>query len=182
MQALVVGYGTLLARESLALSLGAGAVASKRFVPVWIEGYRRLFDIRPPYYRGAAASPFEAALNLRSAPGERCNGAVFLCTLDELERLDRRELGYERIVVPLRTFESGQPFGRAFAYVAAADSPWIERDPHALAPLPRDLEWARAGALALGEEFAAQFELTTFLADGRTPLAQARGQPSQRDR
>lgn len=180
MQALVVGYGTLLARESLALTLGASAVASKRFVPVWIDGYRRLFDVRPPYYRGAAPSAFEAALNLEPAPLARCNGAVFLCSLDELERLDRRERGYERVVVPLRAFESGQPFGRAFAYLAPADSPWVERDPRALAPLPRDLEWARAGALALGEEFAAQFELTTFLADGCTPLAQA--EASERDR
>ncbi len=180
MQALVVGYGTLLARESLALTLGQASAAAKRFVPVWIEGYRRLFDIRPPYYRAAVPSACEAALNLEPVAGARCNAVVFLCSLDELERLDRRERGYERIVVPLRAFESRQPFGRAFAYVAPADSPWIERDPRALAPLPRDLEWARAGALAQGDDFAAQFELTTFLADGSTPIAASA--PSQLDR
>jgi hypothetical protein len=171
MKALVAGYGTLLARESLARTLGEAAVRSKRFVPVWIDGYRRLFNVRPPYYRGAAPSAAEAAHNLEPAADARCNALAFLVSLDELAHLDERERGYERTAVALRTFEDSQPFGRAFAYLAPLTSPWIERDPARLQPLPRDLAWARSGAAALGPEFLAHFEATTFLADGRTPLA-----------
>jgi len=171
MRALVVGYGTLLSRESLALTLGDESASARRLVPVWIEGLRRLFNVRPPHYRGAEASAAEGALNLEPCEGARCNAAVFLCAPDELERLDRRERGYQRIVVALRTFEDGQPFGRAFAYLAPPSSPWIERDPRRLAPLPRDLAWARAGARQLGPAFAESFESTTYLADGRTPLS-----------
>jgi gamma-glutamylcyclotransferase (GGCT)/AIG2-like uncharacterized protein YtfP len=171
MKALVAGYGTLLSRESLARTLGEAAVQTKRFVPVWIEGHRRLFNVRPPYYRGTAPSAAEAAHNLEPAAGARCNAVVFLATLDELALLDDRERGYERTVVALHTFEDSQPFGRAFAYLAPPDSAWIERDPARLQPFPRDLDWSRAGAAALGPEFLAHFEATTFLADGRTPLA-----------
>lgn len=174
MKALVVGYGTLLSRESLALSLGAAALDERRFVPVWIDGYRRLFNVRPSFYRGAAPAAAEAALNLERADGARCNALAFLVSLDELAALDDRERGYERVVVPLRTFESAQPFGRAFAYIAPPDSPWIERDASRLLPLPRDLAWARSGARAVGPEFLAQFEATTFLADGRSSLEHAR--------
>lgn len=174
MKALVVGYGTLLSRESLALTLGAADVATRRLVPVWIEACRRLFNVRPSFYRGAIRSASEAALNIEPAAGSRCNGLAFLVSLDELALLDARERGYERVVVALRTFEGEQPFGRAFAYSAPADSPWIERDPSKLLPLPRDLAWARAGARAVSSEFIAQFEATTFLADGRTALERAR--------
>lgn len=170
MKALVVGYGTLLSRESLALTLGAED-ASRRLVPVWIDGYRRLFNVRPSFYRGATPSAAEAALNLEPAVDARCNALAFLVSLDELARLDARERGYERVVVALRTFEGAQPFGRAFAYIAPPDSPWIERDPSLLLPLPRDLAWARAGAREVGPEFFEHFEATTFLADGCSALA-----------
>lgn len=170
MKALVAAYGTLLSRESLALTLSHEATREKRFVPVWIAGFQRVFNVRPPYYRGAQASREEAAVNLEPLADARCNAAVFLASLEELARLDARERGYERVVVPLLSFETSQPFGQAFAYLAPASSPWIERDPRALAPLARDLEWARAGARELGAEFAREFERTTFLADGRTSL------------
>lgn len=174
MKALVAAYGTLLSRESLALTLSPAAAHEKRLVPVWIRGFQRLFNVRPPYYRGARASREEAALNLEPLADARCNAAVFLASLDELARLDARERGYERVVVPLLSFETSQPFGQAFAYLAPASSPWIERDPRALAPLERDLVWARAGARELGPEFAREFERTTFLADGCTSLEAAR--------
>lgn len=176
MQAILVGYGTLLSNASLVRTLGERAVEAKRFVPVVIEGFRRLYDLRPPMYEPSRVLGLEAqeaaAANIEPAPGERFNALAFAATLEEVDRLDEREYEYERIVVELASFESGRPFGRAFAYSSRPDAPWIERDPRRLLPRWRDVELARGGAYAVGRSFGELFDRTTYLADGRTLLAE----------
>jgi hypothetical protein len=165
----LIGYGTLLLRASLGTSIGQGKAAEKAMLPVVVEGYRRVFNIRPDHYtpskklmRGEEA----AAMNVEEAAGQRVNGVAFTTTLEDLAALDQREACYERHVVAVRAFEDGSVLGEGHIYVGC--EPWITRDPDRLMPLWRDVVWGRTGAYQLSEAFGAFFDETTFLGDGTT--------------
>ena len=56
--------------------------------------------------------------------------------------------------------------GEGWIYSSEPDARWIERDPAALLPLWRDVQWARAGAYQISPRFGAYFDRTTYLGDG----------------
>jgi hypothetical protein len=66
----------------------------------------------------------------------------------------------------------------------------IERDPAALLPLWRDVQWARAGAYQISPRFGTYCDRTTYLGDGATlvtaryqgHLAVPRGDPERTGR
>ncbi len=168
----LVGYGTLLHRGSLGHSIGSDAARSKAVVPVLVRDYRRLFNLRPTHYDTSfklSAEPIEnAAMNVEPAPGCDFNGLGFVVSLEELEALDARERYYERRVVPLYHFDTGELVGDGHLYTARLDAEWIERDPAKLMPLWRDIVWARHGAYAISTAFGTHYDETTYLADGTT--------------
>ena len=164
----IIGYGTLLLRASLGSSIGQSRATQKPLRPVTVDGYIRLFNIRPDHYPSSnkfGASDIErAAMNVEPSPDHSFNGVAFETTLEELESLDHREAPYERVVVPMRDFDSGEPDGEGHLYVGL--DPWITRDPTLLLPLWRDVVWGRTGAYELGEGFGERFDQTTYLGDG----------------
>ena len=168
----LVGYGTLLDRASLGHTIGGDASNKKAMVPVWVRGYRRLFNLRPTHYEPSFYSteaPIEAAaMNVEKDPGAEFNGLAFQVTLEELEVLDQRERYYLREVTPLLEFTSGKELGEGHLYAAERDAPWLERDPLKLLPKWRDIVLARRGSYAISREFGQAYDRTTFLADGRT--------------
>jgi len=176
MQTLLIGYGTLLSQASLGNTIGGNAASQKRFVPVVVQGYRRLFNLRPDHYEPSCvlgvAGVEAAAANVEPAVGERFNALAFPVSADELAQLDARERYYERVETAVATFGDERPFGAAFVYVSRPDARWIERDPMKLLPLWRDIELARGGAYGVGADFGAAYDRTTYLADGETLLAQ----------
>lgn len=174
MEPLLVGYGTLLNRASLGHSIGANAASDKPLRPVIVEGFRRLFDLRPDHYVPITSCKLgvpgieNAAMNVEPDPTARFNALAFPTTEVELAALDERERYYLRISRPVIDFASGETIGEGHFYAATADAPGIERDPSRLMPLWRDVVWAREGAYAISEAFGRMFDATTFLADGTT--------------
>jgi len=166
----VIGYGTLLLQASLGTSIRQNAAAAKHYVPVVVQGYRRLFNIRPDHYvpshKLATEAEEAAAMNIETAPAHHFNGLAFCVTAEELRALDRRECCYKRHQVSFSDFKSREILGEAAVYVGC--EPWIVRDPKRLMPLWRDIVWARHGAYQYGEAFGASFDETTYLADGAT--------------
>jgi hypothetical protein len=175
---LLVGYGTLLSRASVATTLGPEA-ETKPAIPVVVEGYRRLFNLRPTHYEPSyrrTPEPLEVgAMNVQRAPGFRFNGLAFSVSLRDLEALDERERYYERIWAPAERFPDGKALGEAFVYSAAPGSSWVEEDPALIQPHWRDIVLARGGAYAVGRSFGELFDATTYLADGKTLVVDAMG-------
>lgn len=171
MNSILVGYGTLLFRESLGHSIGSGAAGTKDVQPIVVHGYRRLFNLRPDHYLPLTSNRLgvpgieNAAANVEAAEGHYFNGLAIPVTRDELVQLDLRERYYERRTVEGLDFESGTSVGECHVYVGVAQE-YLVDDPQRLMPLWRDIVMARRGASAISEDFRRTFDSTTFVADG----------------
>jgi len=167
----LVGYGTLLSRESTAKTVGP-STSAKPFEPVVVTGFRRLFNLRPDHYHPSfhlIDEPLEVtAMNVMPWEGSWFNGLAFPVSPDELAALDTRERYYERVRVPILAFPGREPMGDAWVYSASPGAPAVLSPESGLRPQWEDLVMARAGAYAKGEEFGNMFDETTFLPDGNT--------------
>ena len=170
---LVVGYGTLLSRASVARTVGP-EVAERTFTPVVVPGFKRLFNLRPQHYEPSfrlSRDPVEvAAANVQRSPGSAFNGLAFGVSRDELSALDERERYYGRIQVTIQSFSDMRPLGSAFVYSAESGSPWVFSEDLQLRPRWEDVLLARSGAYRVGDAFGEMFDQTTFLADGKTRM------------
>ena len=168
---LLVGYGTLLSRESVADTVG-DAGQRKTFLPVVVPGFRRLFNLRPVHYAPSlirSQEPTEvAAMNVLPAEGAQFNGLAFPVSEADLVALDDRERYYERIRVPIISFPDGRPLGQAWTYSASREAPAVFPSSEGLLPHWRDVVMAREGAYSIGKDFGRMFDQTTFMADGCT--------------
>ncbi|MHC5036408.1 MAG: gamma-glutamylcyclotransferase family protein [Planctomycetota bacterium] len=174
---LIVGYGTLLLRESMSRTVGDAAGEGKELIPVIVKDFRRLYNYAPPHYTPAfriSEEPFErAAANIEPAQGGLFNGLAFAASEAEVEALDRRESEYDRVSVSLVHFETKEDIGKGEVYLCPPNLPSIIRDVRALLPHWRDIVYARVGAYRIGEAFGRTFDETTFMADGQTLVADA---------
>lgn len=171
-RAILVGYGTLLHTRSLGQSIGLDAARARSVRPVRVRGFQRLFNLRPDHYttsRKLSDDGIErAAMNVAASADHHFNGLAFEVDSAELVILDQRERYYRRVPVPLHDFATDDYMGEGHAYSCGDAAPWIERDCRKLMPLWRDIVWARTGAYAISPAFGAEFDATTYLANGRT--------------
>jgi hypothetical protein len=163
-------YGSLVNPESFAGTLGRQPA---EVMPVRIPGWRRRWSIHrdnlaaeKTFARadGGELPPWVIGLNLErdeDGEGPAPNGALIEISEGELERLDLRELRYDRVDVS-GTLAGGDGFDRIVAYTAkpehfAADPP---DGAVAMAPYLRAIE---AAFNALGEGEWELFLTTTGL-------------------
>jgi cation transport regulator ChaC len=100
------GYGSLVSPASAALTLGRRV---EEVTPVRLPGWRRRWSTyrdnnrsEKTFARSADGSipPFTLGLNIEPAPGEPGpNGVLIQATAEELDRLDLREMRYDRVDV-----------------------------------------------------------------------------------
>lgn len=164
----LVGYGTLLLQESLGDTIGQ----HKKYRPVIIQGYRRLFNLLPDHYQ-ADNRLFDdgretGAANIEAAEGAFFNGLAFEADANDLENLDKRERYYLRAQATYSDFETKEHLGLCHVYASPLDARWLQRNPLTLLPLWRDIVYARVGAYRISEAFGQMYDATTFLADGKT--------------
>ncbi|MEO6651155.1 MAG: gamma-glutamylcyclotransferase family protein [Ilumatobacteraceae bacterium] len=102
----VFGYGSLVAPESVATTIGRTVTPGDGFAPATLDDHERRWnygslrqraDWRGPY--GHVAGGIVISLGVVRAEGEQANGAVVRVTRAELARLDRRESDYDRVDV-----------------------------------------------------------------------------------
>lgn len=161
----IFGYGSLINTPSReATGRGRIDAVSARVSPAF--GHVRSWVAR-------SSSGF-TALGLRLAvPGEApssINGVVFPVDAESLPRFDRRESGYDRVVVPREMIEGVSwqglpPDGVIWAYVpksitAASAPPLFPDASHPLVQSYVDL--VLEGALEYGADFARELVATTF--------------------
>jgi cation transport regulator ChaC len=163
------GYGSLVSRGSIAETLGHDATPP---VPARLAGWRRRWSLVRDNARAEKGfAPIEGdrfdfclGLNLERAPGEPDdgwpNGALIEITAAELDRLDLRELRYDRVEVTDDVRPSAAEFDAVFTYVAKPEN-------HAAEPPPRSVvlaSYLRACEAAfeeLGEDELVNFARTT---------------------
>lgn len=169
---LLVGYGTLLSRQSVALTVDDSTLEELDPIPVIVNGYRRLFDIRPPHYEPSfrlSERPIEAgAMNVEPRSGASFNGLAFELSSSTLEAMDERESHYERVRIDIEAFRSRRELRTADVYSAPPSCELIRRDPQNLLPRWRDVVISRRAAYRISDEFGKTFDRTTYLADGET--------------
>ncbi len=170
-QNLLVGYGTLLSKRSVADTVGE-AGRTKPFVPVIVPNFCRLFNLRPEHYPPSfrrTSEPIEvAAMNVLPSEGSHFNGLAFPVSETDLMALDKRERYYQRVRIPITSFSDNQPLGNAWVYSAGPEAPAVFDSSVGLLPHWRDVVLARQGAYSHGNAFGSMFDETTFMADGRT--------------
>jgi hypothetical protein len=152
---ILTGYGTLLLQESLGNTIGKDGAESKKYKPIIIKNYKRLFNLLPEHY---------------VADNRMFNGLCFEADAADLGNLDKRERYYKRSIVPYFDFYTGEELGLCNVYESPLDATWLCRDSSKLLPLWRDIVYARVGAYRIGEAFGKMYDATTFLADGKTLL------------
>jgi cation transport regulator ChaC len=124
----VFAYGSLVAPDSLERTLGR-AVATVG--PATLRGWKRRWSQCRDNLRcektfaiesGGAVPPFVLGLNVEpdGLPEEAPNGVLIEIAGDELERLDERELRYDRVDVT-ENAESEQGFDRVWTYTAKSE-------------------------------------------------------------
>lgn len=167
-KAVIVGFGTLLLQESLGDTVGS----KKKFRPIIVKNYRRLFNLLPDHYEADNRLRNDyseiGAANIEPAEGFQFNGLSFEANVSDLENLDARERYYKRSVVPYFDFETGEDLGMCHVYESPLDARWLVRNTAKLLPLWRDIVYARVGAYRISEAFGKMYDATTYLADGKT--------------
>lgn len=168
----MVGFGTLLLQESLGDTVGKNGANNKKFTPIIIKNYRRLFNLLPDHYEADNRLRMDnteiGAANIEPAPGLFFNGLSFEANADDLENLDKRERYYKRSTTPYFDFESGEELGICHVYESPLDARWLLRNTDQLLPLWRDIVYARVGAYRISQAFGEMYDATTYLADGKT--------------
>jgi cation transport regulator ChaC len=177
----VFAYGSLVSRASVAETLGHDATPP---APARLSGWRRRWSLVRDNARAEKGfapiegDPFEFCLGLNlerasdAGPGEWPNGALIELTATELERLDIRELRYDRVEVTEQVRSAGAAGLDAVFTYRAKSANYAPRPPRRAVVLASYLRACEAAFEELGPD-----ELVTF---GRTtgpvpvPVVEAR--------
>lgn len=154
----VFGYGSLLNRESLLLTVPS----ARNIRPAYIKGFKRVFNKHSETRkRDDARSPY-VALNIVKSPDQRVNGVVFEMDEVDFNDLVKREKGYDLVQVEIIDLDTEEEIGEAGAFVAKVDN--VRVNVLDLAQLDY-IETCIDGAKELGETFYEEFISTTFIGE-----------------
>jgi hypothetical protein len=166
-QVAMFGYGSLLLRRSMELTLGYPY--TDICVSCALAGWRRSFDIIMPnrsFYELAAGVEFIPQhiiyLNVRRSNQDIVNGLLYILDLEQIEAFDQREWAYDRHVITSEL--RGVTLSGGEAYVYAAKPEWLlnpESTRERAALRASYLEIIEDGLKELGQEFRTQYEKST---------------------
>ena len=162
------GYGSLLLQSSFERTLGSPYTGG--VVAATLPGWKRLWSVSTPndgfryYSEGAIVVP-ERILYLNVEHDADCvlNGLVYVVSPDALERFDRREHVYDRVLVNDQ-LSGWRPDFPVYLYTAKPEARVVAGDgshPSRLALRLSYLETIRRGLALCSEEFRAQFSRST---------------------
>jgi hypothetical protein len=162
-QVAIVGYGSLVNRESIGRSLGQNYDGP--LVPITLHGFQRDLSAVMPnrdfaYWAGGQLVKPDgiAYYNLRRADAS-VRAVLFFVPESALPAFDHRERIYDRVDVT-GWFTGATIAARVYAYVAKPEYR-AENFRGAVAIRRSYLQIVRAAIFSLGPTFAAQFEATT---------------------
>jgi cation transport regulator ChaC len=164
----VFGYGSLADPASAAITLGRPVPPP---LPARLRGWRRRWSIARDNLRvektfarepGGELPPWILGLNLERDPdgeGEPPNGVLVELGDDEFDRLDLREMRYDRVEVTGEA-EGGEDFELVVAYVTKPEH-FAPQPPEGAVVMRSYLETVERAFAALGEGQLSAFRRTT---------------------
>lgn len=160
----VFGYGSLASPASAALSLGrpvepAAVVRLAGWWRRWTAYRDNLASEKTFALPDGSVPPFVVGLNIERDPGcEGANGVLIEVTEAEADRLDLREMRYDRVDVTADVDAAG--FDRVIAYTAKASHHAPEPPPGAIV-IAEYVRTVEAAFAALGAAELAAYEATS---------------------
>lgn len=165
------GYGSLVARESLARTLEREVAG---VLPAELRGWRRRWSLLRDNHSAektfaladGSLPDFILSLNIETEAEDEAgpvNGALVELTEGELERLDRRELRYDRVEVTdaIAMPGGGEPPGAVWTYTAKRPQHFAATPPPGSVIIARYVGVVEEGFEALGPGELDRFRLTT---------------------
>lgn len=174
---LIFAYGSLVNYESARRHLSSNALESRR--PALAFGLIRLFDRDMPISRSSTwGIPWDVKsrgmlnVQLTHRPQDYVNGILIEVPIDELKPLCSREIGYDLVPVAVSVWHNRflmkqADYEIAWTFCAPKNSFWTNGS---LNPRPGYYELSRDSAKQYGDLFSSLWFLTTFCADGKTPI------------
>ncbi|MEK6898137.1 MAG: gamma-glutamylcyclotransferase family protein [Nanoarchaeota archaeon] len=143
-----VGYGSLLSHRSL-----SHTIKNKKFIPVIVKGYKRIFDL------GGGKSRSDV-LNLEEDKKEKFNGVLFSVSDAELRKIKKREDGYDMKSGEAYDFSTGKKLGKCLLVIDHQDIDYKKMEP--------DKDYfilCREAAYHISKKFGKFWDKTTFISD-----------------
>lgn len=177
---LLFGYGSLMNKVSAARSMKAEAVESME--PAIAFGVKRLFNykVTDPSRWGKDQNPKERAmLNVAQTLnlGYMANGVVLQVDAEDLTQLVARETGYDLVPIPIASWydvmDQNPEIEIRVAYTFVAVNELRNNTVYTSTeyyPVLGYLYAIQEASQTYGQEFAAFWNATTYLADGTTPI------------
>ena len=146
----IVGYGSIMSHKSL-----RETVPDKRFEPVIVKGYKRIFDI---------VQHKSDVLNLEKSKGHSFNGVMFTVNAEQLKELKKRESGYNLEKVWAYAFPSNKRLYQCSLFVDHC----VAIDKQHLKPQNGYFKLCREAAYHISKDFGKMWDDTTYVSNGRT--------------
>lgn len=145
----IIGYGSLVSHKSLKEDC-----KDKKFIPVIIKGYTRIFDIKDK--KGDV-------LNIKKDKNGHFNGVLFEVDKEELKKLKKRENGYKTRKIDFIQFNNRKIKGSALTFI---DLHFLIDHKKNL-PDKKYLLMCREAAYHISKKFGLMWDNTTFTSDGK---------------
>lgn len=177
----IFGYGSLMDRSSMELTLGGSFKDS--IYQVHLDGYNRkwnftrafddpaFLEVTPEarlydhfYIKNGDTLPLERilGLNIVEKPGSSMNGILYILSPEDLEKLDRREIGYERIEVQDSIREFLIEGGEVFAYKASSQNIYTPTSSITPVLVAHYRDMVIRASEGLGNKFSSEFNNSTL--------------------
>jgi len=174
----VLGYGSLVNRDSAGLTLDTETMETRRAAVCF--GVRRIFNYKMPplvkRYGPPVVPDARAALNAEHTGKleDVVNGVVMDVALEDIERLREREWGYDLVPAPTLRWGhfEGEPFIAYVLCVSRTSDLGKSIIDDGLTPHHEYYRQCRRGAADIGTEFLELWLASTYLGDGKTPVAE----------
>ncbi len=124
-----------------------------------VEGYKRIFNQLPSWRKVDGME--KAVLNIEEDSDFWFNAIVIKdLSIDYMRDLDKREIGYERILLNKAVTYDGEKVDNCFAYIGKTG-----KQSDLILPNSNYLKICLEGAKSYGEKFFEEFKKTTFQND-----------------
>jgi hypothetical protein len=132
-------------------------IDTKSIKLVKVKGYKRVFNQLPSWRRGCGDEI--AVLNVKKAPNSWFNAILVEVDEDILKEFDKRERGYDRILLKDEVFSyEGEAVGECFIYVGKS-----EKQSDKILPNKEYQRLCQSAAKSYSEEFFQDFLETTHI-------------------
>jgi hypothetical protein len=160
----IVGYGSLMDQQKLKFN---------DFKLVKVKGWQRIFNriSLSHFWKKNRIKNKIAVLNIIKRPGYYFNAVAYKIEKNELEKLFKREVGYYIAKVETYEFDTNKKFKECKIFISnKKDKQNVIIFKKGILPIPSYINLCRKTAYSYNKKFGKEFDVTTFLVDGKVKI------------